>query len=95
MNIENGLIKDCRIAFGGMAATPKRALITEGSLKGKTWCYEAINEASKMLNEDFSPLSDWRATKEYRMTVARNLLHRFFLEHDLEIIEPIQLHARF
>jgi len=95
MNIANGLIKDCRIAFGGMAATPKRALITEGSLKGKTWCYEAINEASKMLNEDFSPLSDWRATKEYRMTVARNLLHRFFLEHDLEIIEPIQLHARF
>jgi xanthine dehydrogenase small subunit len=95
MNIEDGLVKDCRIAFGGMAAIPKRALITENSLEGKAWCYETINEASKMLNEDFSPLSDWRATKEYRMTVARNLLHRFFLEHDLEIIEPIQLNARF
>ena len=41
-----------------MAATPKRALITEGSLKGKTWCYEAINEASKMLNEELPMISE-------------------------------------
>lgn len=93
MGVESGKIKDCRIAFGGMAATPKRALMTENSLKGKTWCNKTIYEASKMLDEDFSPLSDWRATKEYRISVARNLLHRFFLEHDLDTLEPIQIHS--
>ncbi len=91
MVVEDGLIKDCRICFGGMAATPKRASITEDSLQGKLWCNDTFNKAVKMLDEDFSPLSDWRATKKYRMIVARNLLHRFFLEHDLNTAQPIQL----
>lgn len=53
MNIANGLIKDCRIAFGGMAATPKRALITEGSLKGKHGVMKLLMKLQKCLMKIF------------------------------------------
>lgn len=77
---ETGVVDDIRIAFGGMAATPKRAVALEAALKGKSWNIETIEAARDAIEADFQPLTDWRATAEYRLLTAKNLLTRFFLE---------------
>jgi xanthine dehydrogenase small subunit len=77
-----------------MAATPKRAAQAEATLRGQVWSAAAFEAAANALEQDFAPLSDWRASKEYRMTSARNLLRRFFLEHDTATTQPVQLTTR-
>ncbi|MDE0589430.1 xanthine dehydrogenase small subunit [Halocynthiibacter sp. C4] len=80
--VENGKITSANLAFGGMAATPKRAAKAEAALVGNRWCSEAFEHAADAIAEDFTPLSDWRASADYRACVAGNLLRRFYLEHD-------------
>ncbi|WP_225869945.1 xanthine dehydrogenase small subunit [Glaciimonas sp. PCH181] len=69
-----------RIAFGGMAATPKRAAKAEAALLGQPWDEVRLQAAMALLAEDFAPLSDMRASSTYRMKTAQNLLRRFWLE---------------
>jgi xanthine dehydrogenase small subunit len=78
--LDRETIMDIRIAFGGMAATPKRATHTEQLLHGKTWSEMLVKDAMNTLDEDFSPLSDMRASAQNRAQSAKNLLYRFFLE---------------
>jgi len=78
--LQDGVIAEPRIAFGGMAATPKRAARTEALLRGRAWNEAAMREAMAMLAEDYAPLTDMRASSEYRMKGAQNLLRRFWLE---------------
>jgi xanthine dehydrogenase iron-sulfur cluster and FAD-binding subunit A len=73
-------IRVIRIAYGGMAAIPKRAYRTEQSLIGKEWSEKNIKESLKQIKEDFAPLSDHRASAWYRREVARNLLLGFYHE---------------
>ncbi|MDP3978162.1 MAG: xanthine dehydrogenase small subunit [Pseudomonas sp.] len=80
LRIEDGVVQDARIAFGGMAAIPKRAAACEAALTGAAWYPEEIERACAALAEDFTPLSDFRASKEYRLLIAQNLLRKFFLE---------------
>ena len=80
-----------RIAFGGMAATPKRAAQAEAALRGAAWSEATFEQAAQALAQDFAPLSDWRASADYRMLAAQNLLRRFFLEHDDATAAPVQL----
>ncbi|WP_025660443.1 xanthine dehydrogenase small subunit [Rhizobium sp. IBUN] len=75
-----GDVNDIRIAFGGMAATPKRARNVENALMGRPWNEQTIEEVRAEFDADFQPLSDWRATAEYRQLTTKNLLTRFFLE---------------
>lgn len=75
-----GDVNDIRIAFGGMAATPKRARTVESDLMGKPWTEATIDDARPTFDADFQPLTDWRATAEYRQLAAKNLLMRFYLE---------------
>jgi xanthine dehydrogenase small subunit len=63
-----------------MAATPKRAPATEAALAGKPWSEATARAAMAALAADYTPLTDMRASADYRATVARNLLYRFFLE---------------
>ncbi|MDQ0321297.1 xanthine dehydrogenase small subunit [Pararhizobium capsulatum DSM 1112] len=69
-----------RIAFGGMAGTPKRASAAETAFVGQLWNEETIKAAQAALEQDYQPLTDWRATADYRMLTAKNLFTRFFLE---------------
>jgi xanthine dehydrogenase small subunit len=69
-----------RIAFGGMAATPKRAKAVEAALVGKPWTVATIEAAIPAFAVDYQPLTDMRASKEYRLLAAQNLLRRFHLE---------------
>ena len=76
----NGTVASVRIAYGGMAATPKRARAVEKALTGKPWTAETVDAALARYDDDYSPISDMRASAEYRMLAARNLLRRFHLE---------------
>lgn len=76
----DGLVVSARLAFGGMAGTPKRAAAAEAALIGQPWAWDTIQTARAALTEDYQPLSDWRASAEYRMLSAQNLMIRFFLE---------------
>ncbi|WBU65638.1 xanthine dehydrogenase small subunit [Paracoccus aerodenitrificans] len=89
--VKDGIITRARIAFGGMAATPKRAASAEQALTGADWSAEAFAAAAATLASDFTPLSDWRASAEYRLLVAGNLLRRFHLEHDEAGGAPVRL----
>ncbi len=75
-----GTVGMARIAFGGMAATPKRAKAVEAALVGKAWTMETIEAAIAAFGEDYQPISDMRASADYRLLTAQNLLKRFFLE---------------
>ncbi|MEK6350194.1 MAG: xanthine dehydrogenase small subunit [Burkholderia sp.] len=73
-------IREPRVVFGGMAATPKRGAHAEAALDGARW-HEATAQAAMLaLERDYAPLSDMRATGGYRLEAARNLLYRFWLE---------------
>ncbi|SPB16062.1 FAD-binding molybdopterin dehydrogenase [Caballeronia novacaledonica] len=76
----NHRVTDARIAFGGMAATPKRAARAEAALVGNAWNEAAARHAMTALDADFQPLTDMRASSAYRAKVARNVLWRFYLE---------------
>jgi xanthine dehydrogenase small subunit len=79
-DIEDGLVASARIAFGGMAATPKRASACEAALVGNPWTQATVEAAATALAADFTPLSDMRASAAYRMLSAQNLLRKAFLE---------------
>lgn len=80
VELDGDRVKVARLAYGGMAATPKRAAAAEAALVGQPWTLETVAKAEAAMAEDFQPLSDWRATAGYRGRVAANLLRRFYLE---------------
>ena len=80
ITVEGGTIRSARVAFGGMAATPKRAAQCEAALTGQAWNEVICERAAAALARDFTPLSDLRASAGYRLRVAQNLLRKFQLE---------------
>lgn len=80
LRITKDFITHARIAYGGMAATPKRAQAVEAALIGKAWTRATIDAALDAYDIDFKPIDDMRASARYRREVARNLLVRFYLE---------------
>ena len=77
---KDGKVAAIRIAYGGMAATPKRARAVEAALLGKPWTQATVDAAIEAYAVDFTPLTDMRASAEYRALAGRNLLQRFFAE---------------
>ncbi|MGR3815317.1 MAG: xanthine dehydrogenase small subunit [Cognatishimia activa] len=80
IGVSEGIVTSARIAFGGMAATPKRATSVEEALMGAKWSEEGIAPALAAFGEDFTPMSDMRASASYRLETARNMLRRYLLE---------------
>lgn len=80
LTFEDDIVADARLAFGGMAGTPKRAAKAEAVLVGRRFDARAVAAAKAALAEDFSPLTDMRASSAYRLKTAQNLLERFRLE---------------
>ncbi|NNK77862.1 MAG: xanthine dehydrogenase small subunit, partial [Litoreibacter sp.] len=80
ITVAHGVVTRVRIAFGGMAGTPKRAANVEAELIGQRWSEETVTAALPAFAEDFSPMSDMRASAEYRLEAARNMLLRYFHE---------------
>lgn len=86
----SGKITSARIAFGGMAETPKRATSVETALIGKPWTQDTITAAVTKFSTDYQPISDVRASAAYRAQTAQNLLQRYFDEtfgHATNVLE--------
>ncbi len=80
LQIINKKIKNIKIAYGGMAEIPKRAINCEKNLNNKNLSLASFEHAKNYLEKDFKPIDDMRASKEYRMEIAKNLLIKCFLE---------------
>ena len=73
-------VQSVRLAYGGMAATVRRAAQAEAAIVGQPWNAATVQAAQQALAQDFKPLSDMRASAGYRLQVAQNLLQRLWLE---------------
>lgn len=67
-------VRDIRIAFGGAAPTPRRATKTEAAFRGQRLTWDAIDELCGTAAAELSPISDVRASAEYRRRVSVKLL---------------------
>jgi xanthine dehydrogenase small subunit len=81
LSVDDGTITAARIAFGGMAGTPKRAAATEAALTGQPFTLQTITRAQTAMAADYQPLTDMRASAAYRLLAAQNMLTRYY--HDL------------
>jgi xanthine dehydrogenase small subunit len=89
--LDGGTVRAARIAFGGMAATPKRAAHAEAVLDGAAWDEATLERAVLALAQDYQPLSDMRASSDYRLATAQNLLRRFWYETTSKV--PVRVAA--
>ena len=80
LEIADGAVTAARVAFGGMAATPRRAPGCEAALIGQPWTSATIEAAAAALDGDYQPISDMRASAAYRALAAKNLLRKVFAE---------------
>ena len=74
-------ILHARLAYGGVAATPIRAIAIEEMLIGQSWTMETVRSVKPALREVFTPLSDLRGSADYRKMLVGNLFEKFFVEH--------------
>ncbi|MFC4260894.1 xanthine dehydrogenase small subunit [Marinobacter lacisalsi] len=91
LTVADGVVADCRLAFGGMAATPARAPKAEAALKGQPWNDDSVTAAITALANDFTPMTDVRASATYRQQVAGNLLRRALLASDANTSETLMV----
>ncbi|MCO5357838.1 xanthine dehydrogenase small subunit [Acidovorax kalamii] len=80
LDIVDGTVQRASIGAGGVAATPARARQTEAALVGQPWTEATAQRAAAVLQAEFSPISDMRASGAYRRQVLGSLLQRYWLE---------------
>jgi xanthine dehydrogenase small subunit len=80
VQLDEGRVADVRIAFGGMAAVPKRARGCEQAVRGRPWTAATIARGRAALARELAPISDMRASSAYRLLAAQNLLSKFHME---------------
>ena len=90
IGVAGGQVTGARIAFGGMAATPKRATACEAALVGQPWTLATVEAAAEALAQDFTPITDMRASAAYRLDAARNILIRAFVETEGNSVRQAQ-----
>lgn len=91
VTVVDGVVSNARIAFGGMAGTPHRAHNTEAALIGQPWTAETLATAATRLGDDYTPMTDMRASANYRLTTAQNLLHRYFADLSGDTINVLEV----
>jgi xanthine dehydrogenase small subunit len=87
LRIEEGIVAQARVAFGGMAGIPGRAPGCEAALTGQAWTEANAEAAAQALAQDYEPLDDLRGSAAYRRKVAANLLRRIWAEQH----EPVSV----
>lgn len=91
VTLEAGTVTAARVAFGGMAGIPKRATHVERALLGKPWSLVTVEGALPAFAEDFTPLSDMRASAAYRLETARNMALRYYRETQGESLSVLEV----
>ena len=89
--IKRNIIMKASIAYGGMSEIPKRAKTIEKDLINSKFSENTFSRAVNLIDKDFSPLDDMRASRNYRLTVAKNLLLKAFYE--IENKKNIRIHS--
>ena len=89
--IKKNIITKASIAYGGMSEIPKRATTIEKDLINSEFSENTFSRAVNLIDKDFSPLDDMRASRNYRLTVAKNLLLKAFYE--IENKKNIRIHS--
>ena len=92
--LDGGRVTSFAMACGGMAATARRAPHCEAALMGQPWTAASIDKAMQALTEDFAPISDMRASADYRLRAVQNLLRRFYLETTGELEQSVYRYGR-
>lgn len=88
---KDGVVEDARVAFGGMAAVPKRCGPAEIALVGRPLDAQSAQAAARAIRTFFQPLSDWRGSAPYRTDAAANLAERFRRDVAGETVEVMAL----
>lgn len=90
-----GIVRAARVAYGGMAATPRRARSVEDILIGQPWTAATAEAGAREAERAFSPMTDFRASAAYRVRVAGNLVKRLHLDTvgdaDAPVLEVVGL----
>lgn len=94
LQLDDGKVSSMRAAFGGMAATVKRAAACEQALTGQVWSDDSVSVGMRALAKDFAPIDDMRSTADYRLKVAQNLLRRLYLDSSGDPIESVYNYGR-
>ena len=97
LRLEGERVAEARLAYGGMAATVRRAAGAESALVGQPWTEATLRAAQAALARDFTPLSDLRASADYRRATAAALLERLWLstrQHDPVPLEQLRVDLR-
>ncbi len=84
LSIKNNRIIKAKIAYGGMSEIPKRATSIEKKLNNSMFSEELFLKAQNFIKNDFSPIDDMRASRNYRIEIAGNLLMKFFYEINMK-----------
>ncbi|WP_299689085.1 xanthine dehydrogenase small subunit [uncultured Tateyamaria sp.] len=91
IDVADDEVREVRLAFGGMAGTPKRAPHAEAALRGMPWTDGTVGAAMTALERDFAPMSDMRASAAYRMEAAQNMLLRAWLEDQAQATSVLEV----
>ncbi|MEQ6333722.1 xanthine dehydrogenase small subunit [Sphingobium sp. MK2] len=93
LTVQGGTISAARIAFGGMAGTPRRAPLCEAALVGQSFTLATMERAAAALRTDYAPLSDVRGSAAYRLDAAANLLLRLWHREQGQVVSVLDLDA--
>lgn len=80
VDVVDGAVARARIGLGGVAATPIRALATEAALEGRPWTATTVDAAARVLATEGTPISDQRASADYRVAMLGQTLRRLHAE---------------
>jgi len=94
LELDGDTVARFRMACGGMAATVRHAERCEAAVNGAHWSEATIDRACAALAEDFTPISDMRASADIRLVAVQNLLRRFWLESRGEVDETVYTYGR-
>jgi xanthine dehydrogenase small subunit len=80
LDFDGEQIHSARLAFGGMAATVRRAPAAEATLSRASWSEDTVRAVQAALAQDFQPLTDLRGSAAYRLKTAQALIQRLWLQ---------------
>lgn len=94
LQLDGDVVKSIRMAYGGLAATVRRAANAEAAINGQPWNEATIEKACAALAEDFAPIGDMRASADIRMLACQNLLRRFYAETQDAKLQTVYSYGR-
>jgi xanthine dehydrogenase small subunit len=87
--LQGDTVTEVRIGLGGVAATPLRATDVEAALLGRSWTQDVVTEAAEILGRSGTPLTDHRASSEYRAAMLRTSLLKFYAENPAPALQEV------